>query len=121
LIYEGSHAQTNLLFQHLSGAVLVPINFAISAMDRVVRTVRAALEQRGREIRAARQDAVGLLRAELKDDVTALLLSCGLAFQERGLTETVTLRIKTIEEVAHQIRRKLSVDDNQPASIAAHA
>src|SRR5258708_2636683 len=83
--------------------------------------LRAALEQRGREIRAARQDAVGLLRAELKDDVTALLLSCGLAFQERGLTETVTLRIKTIEEVAHQIRRKLSVDDNQPASIAAHA
>jgi DNA-binding NtrC family response regulator len=120
-IDEMPSGKANLLFQRLGGAVPVTINFAISAMDRVVRTVRAALEQRDRESRMARQEAVGVLRAQLKDDVTALLLLCGLALQEPALTEMVAARIRTIEEVANQIRRKLSTDGGKPASVAAHA
>jgi hypothetical protein len=120
-IYPGSPAQFNLLFQHLGSAAVVTVNFAISATDRVVRSVRAALDQRDRESRAARREASALLLAELKDDVTALLLLCGVTLQEPNLIEAVAGRIRTIEQVANQIRRKLLAEDDRKASIAAHA
>src|SRR5690348_3507653 len=46
---EAAPAKADFLFQHLGGAVPIPVNFAISAVDRVVRAVRAALEHRTRE------------------------------------------------------------------------
>ena len=120
-IYPVSLAQSNPLFQYLGSAVVVTVNFAISATDRVVRAARAALDQRDREARAARQEASALLLAELKDDVTALLLLCGLALQEPNLTEAVIGRLQTLEQVSNQIRRKLLAADDRKASAAGHA
>jgi len=97
------------------------VNFAISAVDRVIRAVRAALDHRTRETHLARQNACAVLRAELKDDVTALLLSCGIALQEASLTEEVAERVRKIEEVANHIRRKLLASEAEPSSSAAHA
>jgi hypothetical protein len=118
---ETTPAKADFVFQHLGGAVPVTVNFAISAVDRVVRAVRTALEHRNRETHLARQNACAILRAELKDDVTALLLSCGIALQEPTLTETAAERVKMIEEVANQIRRKLLASEGDQASCAAHA
>jgi len=118
---EATPAKADFLFQHLGSAVPVTVNFAISAVDRVVRAVRTALEHRNRETHLARQNACAILRAELKDDVTALLLSCGIALQEPTLTETAAERVRTIEQVANQIRRKLLASEGDQVSCAAHA
>ena len=117
---ENAPGQADFLFQHLGGAVPVLVNFAISGVDRVVRTTRAALEHRVRETFLARQNARAVLRSELKDDVTALLLCCGIATQERGLTEAASQRLRQIEEIANEIRRKLLAADEKQAT-AAHA
>jgi hypothetical protein len=117
---ENAPGQADFLFQHLGAAIPVVVNFAISGVDRVVRTTRAALEHRVRETLLARQNARSVLRSELKDDVTALLLSCGIASHEPGLTEAAAQRLKQIEEIANEIRRKLlAADENQTS--AAHA
>ena len=120
-ICEAAPAKADFLFQHLGSTVPVTVNFAISAVDRVVRVVRAALEHRNRETHLARQNACSILRAELKDDVTALLLSVGIALQEATLKEQAAERVRKIEEVAHHIRRKLLASEGEPSSSAAHA
>ena len=117
---ENAPGQADFLFQHLGGAVPVVVNFAISGVDRVVRSTRAALEHRVRETFLARQNARAILRSELKDNVTALLLCCGIALQEPGLTETAVLRFKQVEEIANELRRKLLAADEKQAT-AAHA
>lgn len=120
-VVEGSPGEVDAVFQHLGNAVPVIVNFAISGIDRVLRSIQAALEYRSREAFLARQSACSTLRCELKDDVTALLLSCGIALQESSLTEAAAERVKKIDEIANQIRRKLLARESNETGTAAHA
>ena len=52
----------------------------------------------------ARYGARQALNDELNDDLTALLLCCGLAIAEAGVSEAAMERLRTIEEGAEQIR-----------------
>jgi sigma54-dependent transcription regulator len=70
-----------VLFEHLGPAVPLFVDFGISGVERILRELRAALLPRGREMVLARHSARQSLRDELKDDVTALLLSCGIVWR----------------------------------------
>ena len=118
---EVSPAGTDSLFQNLGRAVPVLVNFAITGMDRVVAIVRSALERHVVEIHTARESASTTLRAQFKDDVTAVLLSCAVALQEPTLTPAAAERIKNVEELANRIRYKLLAGDTGKAGKAAHA
>jgi hypothetical protein len=54
----------------------------------------------------------------LKDDVTALLLSCGLALEEAGLSESAVGRLKQVEEAAIQIKSKLALSGEGESLVA---
>jgi hypothetical protein len=100
-------------------AVPVFVNFGISGIERILREIRAALSRRGLESVLARHSARQALREELKDDVTALLLSCGIALGEPDLSEATKARLKQIEELAQHMRSKLAVgEENQKAAAA---
>lgn len=116
-ITEAEPGQADFLFHHLGTAAPVFVNFGISGVERIVRELRAALNRRGRETMLARHNARIAMRNELKDDVTALLLVCGIALSEPGLTESTLARLKTIDEVAHRLKEKLTVseEENQTA------
>lgn len=116
-ISEAEPARTDLLFECLGDAVPLFINFAINNQERVLRELRAALQRRERESALVRQSAQVALRDELKDDVTALLLSCGVAMRESGLTETVNVRLQQIKQVADQIQSRLASGEER---VAAH-
>ena len=107
-ITEVEPAQVDYLFHHLGTAVPVFVNFSISAMERILRELRAAFNRHGRETMVARHTARLALRNELKDDVTALLLCCGMALDDPALTETAFARLKQVEEAANQIKSKLA-------------
>lgn len=115
-ISEPEPARTDLLFDCLGGAVPLFVNFAINNQERVLRELRAALERRQRETVLVRRNAEVALRDELKDDVTALLLSCGVAMREPGITEPLTLRLNQIKEVAVQIRARLAAGEEALAA-----
>src|SRR5437762_4523863 len=103
-VTEAEPEPTSVLFDHLGPAVPVFVNFGISGVERILRELRAALSRRGREMVLARHVARQGLRDGLKNDVTALLLSCDIALQESELTEVALERLRKIREIANQIK-----------------
>jgi hypothetical protein len=104
---EAEPGQADFLFHHLGTAVPVLVNFAISGVERVLRELRAALNRRLRDTMLARLDARRELLSELKDDVTGLLLCCGVALEQANLPEGAAERVRKIEEIANRIRDRL--------------
>ncbi len=118
-ITEAEPGQADFLFHHLGTAVPVFVNFGISGVERILRELRAAFNRRGRETMQARHTARLALRNELKDDVTALLLSCGMALDDLALGEATVARLKKVEEAAHQIKSKLALLEGEESIVAA--
>ena len=72
------------MLEHLGTAFPVYINFAVTGMERLVREVRSALHRRKREETLARSAVEDQMRSEMRETVTALLLSCELAMAVPG-------------------------------------
>jgi hypothetical protein len=120
-ITEADPAQADFLFHHLGTAAPVFVNFGISGVERVVRELRAAFNRRGRETMLARHNARIALRNELKDDVTTLLLACGMALSEPDLSEITLARLHSIEDAANRIKEKLTVEEESRVADTASA
>jgi hypothetical protein len=117
-ITEAEPEPTSVDFDHLGMAVPVFVNFGISGVERILRELRAALSRRGLETVLARHSARQALRDELKDDVTVLLLSCGVVLEEPSLTESLRARLQKIEELAKHVSEKLAMSHQEHAAAA---
>jgi hypothetical protein len=80
-------------------------------VERVVREVRSALQRRQREVRIAREAATQAIWSELKESVTAMLLSCDLALSAPELSGAAAERIRVIHELAAQMRTRLEAPE----------
>lgn len=109
-LLEAAPDEGETVLQHLGTAIPVPVNFAISGIERVVREARSALHRRSREVLVARQGAQKALRNELKDTVTALLLSCEMALQVPDLPPLATSKMRTVDDLAREMRKKLGAE-----------
>ena len=94
-------------------AVPVFINFAISSMDRIVREARMALHRHQREQFQAMQAAESLLRGEVKDTVTGILLSSQLALETPDIPKTAQAKVQDIYELALALRARLDPDSGR--------
>ena len=112
-------SKAELLLRHVGDAVPIIVNFAISATERVVRSLESGLEHWTRTTQRARRHASAILVSEFKDELTALFLSCGLALQEPTLSPCATDQLRKIEGIAKQIRQKLV--ESESLTVAAHA
>jgi hypothetical protein len=110
-LVEAEPEESDLVLQHIGTAIPVYVNFAISGIERVVRELRAALHRRKREVLMARQAAEQNLRNELKDTVTALLLSSEMALRAPDLSEAASGRLQAVHELAETLRGKLRIVD----------
>jgi hypothetical protein len=117
-ITEAEPEPTSAVFDHLGMAVPVFVNFGISGVERILRELRAALSRRGLETVLARHSARQALRDELKDDVTVLLLSCGMALEDPELNESARTRLLKIEDLAKHISEKLAMTHHEHAAAA---
>lgn len=106
LVETEPHEAENTL-EHLGTSILVPVNLAISGMERLVREVRAALQRRQREELRARQAAIGRLHSELNGTITALLLSSELALEIAGLPTAAVEKIESVLELVKKLRGQL--------------
>ncbi len=104
---EADPDETDRVIQHLGMATPLFINFAISGLERIVRETRVALHRRKKETQIARQGAEQNLRNELKDTVTALLLSCEIALQVPTLPAPAMAKLRAVDNLARQMRTKL--------------
>ena len=106
LVETEPHEAENTL-EHLGTSILVPVNLAISGMERLVREVRAALQRRQREEVRARQAAIGRLHSELNGTITALLLSSELALEIAGLPAAAAEKLQAVHELVKRLRGQL--------------
>lgn len=118
-IYENSPSKAEFVFQHLGSAAAIIVNFAISASDRVVRTVRTSLEQRKREMERARLQACAELNGELKEKLTALALCCGTCLDEPTLSAQAVEQLKRIQQIGKEIELKLRPEQKREAVAGA--
>ena len=95
------------ILQHFGGAVPIFVNFAISGIERVVREVRVALRRREQEEHAARQAAERALWSEMKQSVTALLMSCELAMATPGVPPSALEKLQTMRDLTSQLKTRL--------------
>lgn len=94
-------------------AVPVYANCAISGVERVVREVRSALSRCQREEQVARRSAETAMWSELKESVTAMLLSCDLALATPGVPAPAAEKLRAVHELACQIRDRLTAPDGR--------
>ncbi len=104
---ESEPDDSETVLEHAGTAIPVPVNFAINGMDRVIRELRSALLRHKRELVTARETARQALKNELKDTVTALLLSCEMALRLPNLPAEAESRMRTVFELAQEVRTKL--------------
>ncbi|MGH9499084.1 MAG: hypothetical protein ACRD3L_08060 [Terriglobales bacterium] len=103
LMLDAQPDEGETALKHLGSAVPVYVNFAIAGIPRVARELRWALQRRKAEILAAKTDAAQSLRHELRDTVTALLLSCEMALQVPELPPPAQTKMQVVEALAKEV------------------
>lgn len=109
LLLDAEPNNVDAILKHMGTAVPVYSNFAISGIDRVSRELRSALHRRSRELVTARQEAEQALRSELKDSITALLLSCEMALDVPSLPLFAETKMRAVDALAKEMRTKLGM------------
>jgi hypothetical protein len=109
LLLDAEPDDVETILKHMGAAVPVYSNFAISGIERVSRELRSALHRRKRELLVARQEAEQTLRSELKDTITALLLSCEMALDVPNLPLFAETKMRAVDALAKEMRTKLGV------------
>ncbi|HTS34216.1 MAG TPA: hypothetical protein VMH04_01015 [Candidatus Solibacter sp.] len=106
-LLETEPQESENMIEHLGTAFPVYINFAVTGMDRLVREVRSALHRRKREESSARKAVVDQLNSEMRETLTAMLLSCELAMSVPDVPGPAAEKIRAIDNLARGLRLRL--------------
>ena len=109
-LLETEPEESDQMLEHLGTAFPVYINFAVTGMERLIREVRSALHRRKREEAAARSAVAEQMHSEMRETLTALLLSCELAMSVPGVPSPAVEKIRTIDSLARELRLRLKAN-----------
>lgn len=109
-LLETEPEESDQMIEHLGTAYPVYINFAVTGMDRLVRDVRSALHRRRREDSAARRTVAEQMHSEMRETLTAMLLSCELAMAVPNVPDPAAEKIRAIDNLARELRLRLEVN-----------
>ncbi len=107
-IAECDPAGAEAIWTRAGLAIPLQINFALSGASRLIRDIRAALNRRDREQTLARKAAAVAIETELKSTVAGLLLQSELALSGSDANSPVAERLRTVAELAGNLRRQLA-------------
>jgi signal transduction histidine kinase len=109
-LLETEPEESDQMIEHLGTAFPVYVNFAITGMERLVREVRSALHRRKREESVARRAVVEQISSEMRETLTAMLLSCELAMSFPDMPVPAAEKIRVIDSLARELRLRLLVN-----------
>jgi hypothetical protein len=109
-LFETEPEECDQMIEHLGTAFPVYVNFAVTGMDRLLRDVRSALHRRKREESAARQAVAEQMSSEMRETLTAMLLSCELAMSIPNVPGPAVEKIRTIDALARELRQRLQAN-----------
>ena len=110
LLLETEPEESDQMIEHLSHAFPVYINFAVTGMERLLREVRLALHRRKREENAAVRKVVEQLGSEMRESLTAVMLSCELAMAVPDVPAPAAQKIQAIDNLARAMRLRLEIN-----------
>jgi hypothetical protein len=79
-------------------------------MERLLREVRLALHRRKREENAAVRTVVEQLNSEMRESLTAVMLSCELAMAIPDVPAPAAEKILAIDNLARAMRLRLEIN-----------
>lgn len=109
-LLETEPEESDQMVEHFGTAFPVYLNFAVTGMQRLVREVSTALRRRKREESAARRCVAEQLNSEMRETLTAMLLSCELAMSVPDIPGPAAEKIRTIDNLARELRLRLEVN-----------
>jgi signal transduction histidine kinase len=109
-LFETEPEECDQMIEHLGTAFPVYVNFAVTGMDRLLRDVRSALHRRKREESAARQAVAEQMSSEMRETLTAMLLSCELAMSVPNVPGPAVDKIRAIDNLARELRERLQTN-----------
>jgi len=109
-LLETDPEDSDQMIEHLGTAYPVYISFAVTGMDRLLRDVRSALHRRRREEAAARRAVAEQMQSEMRETLTAMLLSCELAMSVPNVPGLAAEKIRAIDNLARELRLRLEVN-----------
>jgi signal transduction histidine kinase len=109
-LFETEPEECDQMIEHLGTAFPVYVNFAVTGMDRLLRDVRSALHRRKREESAARQAMAEQMSSEMRETLTAMLLSCELAMSVPNVPDSAVEKIRMIDTLARELRQRLQAN-----------
>ena len=108
-LLEAGERSLDRLLSHAGIAMPLYVNLALHGDERVVREIQAALLRAEKEKLSAMRAAERVLRTELRDDVTALLLTSGLALRQTALPPETARKVRCLQEMAERLRVRLQI------------
>ena len=109
-LLETEPEESDQMIEHLGTAFPVYVNFAVTGMDRLVREVRSALHRRQREEGVARRAVAEQMNSEMRETLTAMLLSCELAMSVPDVPDPAVEKIRAIDNLARELRHRLQAN-----------
>ena len=109
-LLETEPDESDLMIEHLGSAYPVYVNFAVTGMDRLLREVRSALHRRRREEAAARRAVAEQMHSEMRETLTAMLLSCELAMSVPEIPAPAAEKIRAVDTLARELQLRLQVN-----------
>jgi hypothetical protein len=108
-LLETEPEESDQMLEHLGTAFPVYINFAVTGIERLVRDVRSSLHRRKREEASARRAIEDQMRSEMRETLTAMLLSCELAMSAPDVPAYAVEKIRAIDNLARALSQRLEV------------
>lgn len=109
-LVEAEPDESEQMIEHMGTAFPVYINFGVTGMGRLLREVRSALHRRKREESAARRAIADQMNSEMREILTAMLLSCELAMSVPHIPDPAVEKIRAIDNLARSLRLRLEVN-----------
>ncbi|MBI2683584.1 MAG: hypothetical protein HYX26_10310 [Acidobacteriales bacterium] len=109
LLLDSNPKGADLLWRNTGVAVPVEVNFALASAERIARDVRAAVDRREKEQLLAARAAEAILRGELTGTVSGILLNSEIALSQPQVPASVQDRIRSVHELAEQLRTRLAM------------
>jgi hypothetical protein len=108
-LFETEPQESDQMIEHMGTAFPVYINFAVTGIERLLREVRSALHRRKREETVARRAVVEQMHSEMRETLTAMLLSCELAMSVPDVPVPAAEKIRAIDNLARDLRLRLQI------------
>lgn len=108
-LLESDFRALDTLLNHCGIAMPLHINLSLHGAERIVREVQVALRRGEQERLVASHSVERVLRNQLRNEVTAILLNSEMALRQQSITSDVAEKIKSVRQAAEKMRSQLQI------------